>query len=90
MSSPSLLAAALAELTVAIDGVERAVLRQATKADLVSELALMRADRNKLAEALDEALMRTKALDAARVTAADKVEAAMTSLRGLLAKETKD
>jgi hypothetical protein len=90
MSSPSLLAAALAELTVAIDSVERAVLRQATKADLVSELALMRVDRNKLAESLDEALMRTKALDAARITAAEKVETAMASLRSLLAKEAKD
>jgi Domain of unknown function (DUF4164) len=90
MSSSATLTAAIDELSRAIDAVERAALRQASKADLVSELALMRIDRNKLAEALDDAMSRVKTLDAARVTAGEKVDGAIGTLRSLLAKEAKD
>jgi hypothetical protein len=88
MSAPLTLASAIDDLSRAIDGVERAALRQASKADLVTELALMRIDRNRLAEALDDALARIRTLDAARLTSGEKIDSAITALRGLLAKET--
>jgi Domain of unknown function (DUF4164) len=90
MSAPTALPSAIEELSRAIDGVERAVLRQASRADLVTELALMRIDRNKLAEALDDALSRVKTLEAARITSGEKMDGAIAALRGLLAKEAKD
>jgi hypothetical protein len=84
------LQSAIDELARAIDGVERAALRQSSKADLVSELALMRIDRNKLAEALDDALARIKTLEAARITAGEKLDGAIAALKAVLAKEAKD
>jgi Domain of unknown function (DUF4164) len=90
MSDSSALPLAIEELSRAIDGVEKAVLRQTSRADLVTELALMRIDRNKLAEALDDALSRVKTLDAARITSTQKLDGAIGSLRALLTKEAKD
>ncbi len=84
------LQSAIDELARAIDGVERAAMRQSSKGDLVSELALMRIDRNKLAEALDDALSRIKTLEAARITASEKVDGAMAALKAVLAREAKD
>jgi hypothetical protein len=89
MSTSSPLTSVIEDLNRAIDGIEHAVLRQATKSDLVSELAVMRIDRNKLAEALDDALVRVRTLDAARMTATQKIDGSMTVLRALLAKEGK-
>ncbi len=87
MSPASTLTSAIEELSRAVEGIERAALRQASKGDLVTELALIRIDRNKLAEALDDALSRVKALDASRIQAGEKIEHAVASLRAMLAKD---
>jgi hypothetical protein len=87
MSNATALTSAIEELARAVESVERASLRQTSRADLVSELGLMRADRNKLAEALDDALARVKALDAARIKTGEKVDGAIESLRTLLSKD---
>jgi Domain of unknown function (DUF4164) len=81
------LAAAVEDLSRAIEALEKASLRNASRADLSAELAVMRLDRNKLAEALDAALARVKALEAARVTSGEKLDSAITAIRGVLARE---
>jgi hypothetical protein len=81
------IAAALDELSRAIDRMERASVRQASKADLTTEMALIRADRQKLAEALDEALARAKGLDAARLTAQEKIDKALGAVKDVLNRE---
>jgi hypothetical protein len=81
------IAAALDELARAIDRMERVSVRQASKADLTTEMSLIRADRQKLAEALDEALSRAKGLDAARLTAQDKIDKALAAVKDVLNRE---
>jgi Domain of unknown function (DUF4164) len=82
------LAAALERLGSAVDLMDAAALRRLSneRADQAraTELELMRGDRAKLAELLDQALSRGRALEAAQHEATVRVERAMTLVRGAL------
>jgi hypothetical protein len=80
--------AALGRLTAALEDIEAAAHRQAQRGrkvvDLTEELALMRADRQKLAGLLDEATARGQALDLARRQVAERVERAIGAIRSVV------
>ncbi len=82
------LAEALKRLTAAVDTLDSAALRRlaAEKSDQAraTELELMRGDRAKLAELLDQALTRGRALEAANRDAVERIDRAMTLIAGAL------
>jgi hypothetical protein len=82
------LTAALERLGSAVDLLDAAAMRRLTaeRADQAraTELQLMRGDRAKLAELLDQALSRGRALEAAQLEASARVDRAMTLVRGAL------
>jgi hypothetical protein len=82
------LTAALERLGSAVDLLDAAAMRRLTaeRADQAraTELQLMRGDRAKLAELLDQALSRGRALEAAQLEASVRVDRAMTLVRGAL------
>jgi Domain of unknown function (DUF4164) len=85
------LAAALRRLVSAIDLLDGAALRKlaADRADQAraTELELMRGDRAKLAELLDQALARGRALEAAQDEATARVDRAMELVRDALSQQ---
>ena len=87
-SVQSPLAAAVGALARAVDQLEQHVGRHSSSSDFASELALMRSDRQKLAEALDEAAARARTLDAARITATEKIDRAIVAVRSVMAKDS--
>jgi hypothetical protein len=89
--TPSTLAAALQRLGSAIDLLDAAALRRmaAERADQAraTELELMRGDRAKLAELLDQALSRGRALETAQQEATQRIDRAMIMVRDALAQK---
>jgi Domain of unknown function (DUF4164) len=85
------LSVALQRLDAAVDLLDAAALRRlsAERADQAraTELELMRGDRAKLAELLDQALSRGRALEAAQQEATLRVDRAMELVRGALAEK---
>jgi hypothetical protein len=85
------LAAALRRLVSAVDLLDGAALRKlaADRADQAraTELELMRGDRAKLAELLDQALARGRALEAAQDEATARVDRAMELVRDALSQQ---
>jgi hypothetical protein len=77
---------AIEELSRAVDQLERTTSGHASRSDLASELTLMRGDRHKLAIALDEATAKARTLDAARLTAMEKIERATGLVKSVLEK----
>jgi len=82
------LAAALQRLGTAIDQLDLAATRrqglERTSAARTTELELMRGDRAKLAELLDQALLRGRKLEAATEEAAARIETTMTLVKAVL------
>jgi predicted nucleic acid-binding Zn-ribbon protein len=80
--------AALGRLAGAMDDLEAAVHRQAQRGrrvtDLAQELALMRADRQKLAERLDEMTARAQAQEQASRQVSERVERAIGAIRSVV------
>lgn len=79
---------ALRRLVSALDLLEAAAQRRAqadaARADLVEELAVMQDDRARLAQDLDGALARSRALESANLQASRRLEAAGQSIRALI------
>lgn len=79
---------ALRRLEQAIDSLEAATHRQTQRVgkvdDLTTELRLMRADRQKLAGLLDEAVARGRALDQARRQVSERVDRAIGAIRAVV------
>jgi Domain of unknown function (DUF4164) len=89
--SGSPLDGAIRRLTAAVDLLDAAALRRlaAERADQAraTELELMRGDRAKLAELLDQAVGRGRALEAAQQEAAARVDRAMALVRDAMAEK---
>jgi hypothetical protein len=85
---PDAIAAALRRLSLAIDGLEMAARRQRAMLDAGSraatEIALMRADRQKLADALDGALARNRALEDLCEQLGARIDRAIGEVRAVL------
>lgn len=86
---PECLTAALMRLTAALDRLEAAnewrAKREALRANLEEELAVMQDDRARLAVELDGAIARAKALELANEEAARRLNHAMAEIRAVLA-----
>lgn len=90
MSGAPDLFAALDALAAAVGALEAASARRGSRDErlkaLETELALMRDDREALARNLDGALVRANALDEARSDVSQRLEQAIGSIRGILAR----
>jgi hypothetical protein len=94
MTAPSApLKAAIQQLTAALDALEGAVARRKAgdKADAAraTELELMRADRARLAEQLDDSLAHNKAQATLQKELVLRVDAAMAHVQAALSAQTK-
>lgn len=82
---------ALARFSAALDRLEAASLRhqegERMRMALESELALMRADRQALAESLDQSLFRNRQLEEQLVALDQRIERAMGAVRDVLKDE---
>ncbi len=89
--APTPLAAALHKLNAAVDLLDAAAMRRlsADRADQAraTELELMRGDRAKLADLLDQALSRGRALEGMQQQASLRIDRAMALVRDALAEE---
>jgi chromosome segregation ATPase len=89
MQDRAALADAATRLAAALDALEAAVARRRANEDTVRELEddvhLLAVDRAKLARALDDALARGAALDAARAEASRRLESATAVVADVLA-----
>jgi autotransporter translocation and assembly factor TamB len=81
----SRLTASLGGLEEAIVALERSVAQEARRGDMAAELALMRLDRQRLADDLEAALRRAQSLDRARKLAEERIEKATGAIRAVLA-----
>ena len=94
MARPAILDSALRRLTAAIDQLEAAGERlaqaDAEKRDLADTLAVMQADRSRLAQELDTALARTRMLQHATDDVASRLGEAAGTIRHLLASAGED
>lgn len=89
--TPSAVAEALDKLRSAVDLLDAAAMRRmsAERSEQArqTELELMRGDRAKLAELLDQALARGRSLEAAQKQAEDSVDRAIQLVRQTLAEK---
>jgi len=90
MSEPLDLISALDRLSGSIGALEAAQARRGPREErlrtLETELDLLQQDRDRLAADLDQALARSERLDSARVEVSARLEKAVATLRGLLAR----
>ncbi|MFM9973931.1 MAG: DUF4164 family protein [Beijerinckiaceae bacterium] len=90
----SLLASSLERLGTAIELLDVAAMRRQgtdrANASRATELELMRGDRAKLAELLDQALARGRALEAATHTIAGRVDRAISLVKDALDSQAAD
>ena len=88
MSHPAVLEAALKRLSSALDQLEAEAQRRsrtdATRNDLVEELAIMQDDRSRLALVLEGAQMRIRRLERAQTEAEHRLEQAGSTIRAIL------
>jgi len=79
---------ALSRFSVALDRLEAASLRhqegERMRHALESELALMRADRQAMAEKLDQSMFRNRQIEAEFVALDQRIERAITAVRDAL------
>jgi chromosome segregation ATPase len=91
MSHPAVLATALKRLSSALDRLEAEAQRRtkadASRNDLVEELAIMQDDRSRLALELDGAQRRIGRLERAHDEAERRLEQAGTTIRAILGDE---
>jgi dihydroxyacetone kinase DhaKLM complex PTS-EIIA-like component DhaM len=89
--APSAMGDALEKLRSAVDLLDAAAMRrlssERSEQARQTELELMRGDRAKLAELLDQALVRGRTLEAAQKQAQDSVDRAITLVRQTLAEK---
>jgi predicted nucleic acid-binding Zn-ribbon protein len=82
------IAEALSRLTAALDELDLAVARrlgaERSQADLLDELAMMREDRQKLTDMLDEALAHRRAMEGTVGQVNERIDRAIRTVRDVL------
>jgi hypothetical protein len=87
-----LLSAARTRLRAALEGLDRALSRHKElvleQADQIAEFSALQEDRSRLAQELDAAAGRARALEAANLEAARRIERASATVRAVIAVDT--